>query len=126
GKGWGLEWATCVANFFDFEGAHGYTEGDVAGTRRRPTAVGAWLRCGRIWEETVEIGEVGGENMPGSYAHQWWQWWAELQPKDQETVDGVTRMVTEVDWSELSMLHGENGLLLVMATLLWWGDCVGN
>ncbi|KAJ7871171.1 hypothetical protein B0H14DRAFT_2257639, partial [Mycena olivaceomarginata] len=56
----------------------------------------------------------------------WWNWWTSLQPKERGMPlqnDELSRP-EDADWSGMAGLYGDNGLLQVMATLLWWGDVV--
>jgi hypothetical protein len=53
----------------------------------------------------------------------WWKWWHSLQPEERALQDNneLSRL-GEMNWSEMAELHGDNGLLQVMATLVWWGE----
>ncbi|KAJ7698911.1 hypothetical protein B0H17DRAFT_1129465 [Mycena rosella] len=104
GKAWGLEWAQCIAAFFDFEGAHGYDDvGAQMPVKGWPKQVKAWIARARAWEKRMDLGPeecLGGE--------------------------GELSRPEMADWEAMSKLHGKNGLLQVMLTLLWWGDCAGD
>ncbi|KAJ6490865.1 hypothetical protein C8R45DRAFT_826071, partial [Mycena sanguinolenta] len=103
--------------FFDFEAAHGYSEVNVqTETSSRPKLFIEWLARGREWDRWMTIGFVA------NWVPAWWTWWASLQPKERVYADGQLSRPDTVDWSTLAHLHGKNGLLMVMASLLWWGD----
>ncbi|KAJ7129688.1 hypothetical protein C8R44DRAFT_872922 [Mycena epipterygia] len=127
GKGWGVEWGKCVSAFFDFEGAWGYTTtGAMIKTEGRLKEVSVWLGRGRKWNSSPAIGMMGTQARAGSFVGMWWSWWASLQLAEREMNAGILTCPSEADWSALAKLHGNNGLMHVMATLLWWGDGVGD
>ncbi|KAJ7264466.1 hypothetical protein B0H12DRAFT_1068719 [Mycena haematopus] len=114
GKSWGVDWASLVKNFYDFEAAWGYTDaGGQITTSDRPKALEWWLGRGRKWEKTVDVGVLDPKK-PGTFVANWWDWWVRIQPSDRS------------DWSPMLRLHGKNGMLQVMASLLWWGEAVGE
>ncbi|KAJ7897381.1 hypothetical protein B0H13DRAFT_2337915 [Mycena leptocephala] len=113
GRDWGIAWAGCVDKFMDFEAACGYSDaGGQISTEGRPTAVGWWLGRGRKWDRTVDVGTVGDAKTPDTFVATWWKWWMTVQPKDRS------------EWGPMAKLHGKNGVLQVMATLLWWGEAI--
>ncbi|KAJ6451146.1 hypothetical protein C8R45DRAFT_1113690 [Mycena sanguinolenta] len=124
GRGWGIEWARCVAAFFDFEAAHGYTDG----TRQldvdsRPGLVYEWIVRKRDWTREMIVGFLDG---PGRWVEQWWTWWVSMQPSERTYANGTLDRPDGADWGELAAMNGKSGLLLVMASLLWWGDRAGG
>ncbi|KAJ7727804.1 hypothetical protein DFH07DRAFT_702871, partial [Mycena maculata] len=116
-KEWGLEWAKLVASYFDFEASKGYEEGGLMGTTSRPTAVGAWLGRGRKWNTPMGLGTLGDEKDEKGFAATWWRWWHKAL---------YSEGGNEPDWDGMCLLYGRNGVLHVMATLLWWGDAVAD
>ncbi|KAJ7119302.1 hypothetical protein C8R43DRAFT_851676, partial [Mycena crocata] len=123
----GLEWATCVERFYDFESKWDISdEGRQVPTGGRPKAVGWWLGRARQWQKFVGIGETGSRGKENTYAGAWWDWWGRIQPAGWEWVDGTLAMPTDAEWGLLARYHGKNGMLHVMASLLWWGDKVGK
>jgi hypothetical protein len=115
GKAWGIEWASLVDKYYDFEAAWGHR--DVGGqitTESRPKALEWWISRGRKWEKTVDIGVVGNAKAPGTFVSGWWDWWVNVQPAERG------------DWPVMLKLHGKNGLLQLMASLLWWGERVAD
>ncbi|KAJ7028755.1 hypothetical protein C8F04DRAFT_963637, partial [Mycena alexandri] len=107
----GIEWAGCVSMFLDFEAAWGYKDaGAQITTEGRPTALHWWIGRGGNWDKTPDLGVLGNSKTPGSFVASWWSWWLAVQPKE------------EGDWAPVLKLHGKNGLLQVMASLVWWGE----
>ncbi|KAJ7432016.1 hypothetical protein B0H11DRAFT_1663070, partial [Mycena galericulata] len=127
GRDWGVDWATCVDQFFDFEAACGYREdGAMMSTQDRPAAVKYWISRARKWDATVDVGELGDKGQRGSFVDNWWRWWLAAGPMDREVIGGVPTNPTIAEWGPTTKLHGKNGLLQVMATLLWWGEKVAH
>ncbi|KAJ7738535.1 hypothetical protein DFH07DRAFT_715199, partial [Mycena maculata] len=59
------------------------------------------------------------------YVAQWWMWWRSIQPAERALLGpGMLSTPNDAEWGGLTRLHGKNGLLHVMGTLLWWGDVV--
>ncbi|KAJ7363887.1 hypothetical protein DFH08DRAFT_949525 [Mycena albidolilacea] len=115
GKGRGIEWAWLVSRFYNFEAAWGYT--DVGGqitTSDCPTALQWWIGRGRKWDVIVDVGVLGDAKAPGTFIANWWNWWVNVQPNDRS------------DWAPMLRLHGKNGMLQIMASLLWWGEQVAD
>lgn len=57
-----------------------------------------------------------------AYAIAWWAWWNVLQPSERLAPDRVTNLppTYDMDWACLRKA-GNNGLLLVVMALRWWG-----
>ncbi|KAJ7077249.1 hypothetical protein C8R43DRAFT_910555, partial [Mycena crocata] len=92
----------------------------------RPPAVAWWLGRARQWQKFVGIGELGSQGRKNTYINAWWNWWKMIQPEGREWVGGTLSMPDDCDWGTIAKLHGRNGLLQGMASLLWWGDKVGK
>ncbi|KAJ7875803.1 hypothetical protein B0H13DRAFT_1522077, partial [Mycena leptocephala] len=106
----GIEWASLVDKFYDFEAAWGYSDtGGQITTSGRPSALQWWIGRGRKWDKTVDVGVLGDAQTPSTFVADFWNWWVNVQPNDPS------------DLSPLLQLHGKNGLLQIMAALLWWG-----
>jgi hypothetical protein len=115
GRAWGVEWASLVDRFYDFEAAWGYKDaGGAISTTRRPKAMEHWLGRARKWEKTVDIGVLGDTKSAGTFVALWWDWWVKVQGTDRSELGTLLK------------LHGKNGLLQVMALLLWWGERVAD
>jgi hypothetical protein len=124
GRGWGVGWAKCVGKFFDFEGACGFTEGSwQMGSRHRPAQVATWLGR-RKWTMGPTLGTELGTREGELWVGKWWKWWASLQPGERMLSDNDLSKPENADWSEMAAMCGNNGLMQVIATLLWWGQRV--
>ncbi|KAJ7493549.1 hypothetical protein FB451DRAFT_1387715 [Mycena latifolia] len=89
GKTWGVGWASCVSDFFDFEAACGYEEnGTKITTKKRLKAMGEWITQARKWENPMKIGKIGKDGEEGTYADDWWRWRKSLQPEEHEELGG--------------------------------------
>ncbi|KAJ7440828.1 hypothetical protein B0H11DRAFT_2252646 [Mycena galericulata] len=131
GKMWGEDWAACVVAFLDFEGVCGYDDnGGKISTKERPKVVKDWIARARNWNASMAIGTIGSAEEEGTYVNQWWKWWKLLQPSDRLGFAGLMSCPSgdpeSDEWKALAKLHGKNGWLQVMASLLWWGDEVGD
>ncbi|KAJ6538044.1 hypothetical protein B0H19DRAFT_962275 [Mycena capillaripes] len=123
----GVEWAWCAEYFFDFEKKFGYSEdGSQITTAGRPEVVKRWLGRQQKWDAKADVGEIGAEGTPGTFVDDWWKWWSGVQPEERGNsgAGGVLLRPSDLDWSSLVKLHGRNGLLQVMASLLWWGEAL--
>ncbi|KAJ7161947.1 hypothetical protein C8R43DRAFT_1123657 [Mycena crocata] len=127
GRGWGIEWASCVERFYGFESRFGYSDrGGQVTTSIRPPALKWWIGRARQWNWLVTLGAGGGRKEASGYGEDWWKWWRMMQPAERKMVDGKLSIPQGCDWGPLTKLHGKNGLLQVMASLLWWGDRVAG
>ncbi|KAJ7687207.1 hypothetical protein B0H14DRAFT_899964 [Mycena olivaceomarginata] len=129
GKEWGVEWGGCVQKFYNFEAAWGYDEGSwKMATKDRPRQVTGWLSRGRKWTMPPALGGLlGRREATGQAEELWvglfWAWWRTLQPDERaELGNRELSRPEKADWSRMAQMHGNNGLLQVMAALLWWGD----
>ncbi|KAJ7363727.1 hypothetical protein DFH08DRAFT_682438 [Mycena albidolilacea] len=127
GRGWGLNWAMCVVKYFDFESAWGFVmKGGQLGRPLRPQQVAGWLSRGRRWMLPPTLGsDLGTRTTDELWVGLWWTWWASLQPKERAMLENKEPFQPEdADWSKMVGQYSDNGLLQVMATLLWWGEVV--
>ncbi|KAJ7727717.1 hypothetical protein B0H16DRAFT_1470779 [Mycena metata] len=72
---------------------------------------GMWQAMGQIWTDWCNADgrlEFGGVTAERVY------------------MGGALSQPDNADWEDLVKLNGKNGLLQVMALLLWWGDYVGD
>jgi hypothetical protein len=129
GRSWGVDWARCVQKFFDFESAWGYAEGTwKMPTGTRPRQVTGWLNRGRKWTLPPALGGLLGRRQATGQADElwvglFWKWWRSLQPQERVVLDSGELSRPEVaDWSTMAKMYGDNGLLQVMAALVWWGE----
>ncbi|KAJ7165430.1 hypothetical protein C8R43DRAFT_946121 [Mycena crocata] len=49
-----------------------------------------------------------------------------MQPGERIWDNGELSCPADADWTEVRKLHGKNGLVMVMAALLWWGCVVAK
>ncbi|KAJ7256398.1 hypothetical protein C8J57DRAFT_1075057, partial [Mycena rebaudengoi] len=95
-------------------------------SKERPKAVKDWMVRVRHWHVVQELGTLGTQSEEGSFVDQWWKWWRMLQPEERETFGGMLTSPESAEWGTMAKLCGWNGLLQVMATLLWWGEAEGT
>ncbi|KAJ7220369.1 hypothetical protein C8J57DRAFT_1095028 [Mycena rebaudengoi] len=113
------------------EGAWGFRDkgrlqapADSAG---RPPDVGVWIRDGRKWDLAVELtSPMGLRDIPASFGHHWWTWWASIQWEGRIGEDGVWSREEGQDCDVVAKTHGQNGMLVFVGALLWWGEAVVN
>jgi hypothetical protein len=129
GRSWGVDWARCVQKFFDVESAWGYAEGmSKMTTGTRPQQVTGWLNRGRKWTLPPALGGLLGRRQATGQAEEllvrlFWKWWRSLQPQERMALDnGELSRPDVADWSTMAKMYGDNGLLQVMAALVWWGE----
>jgi hypothetical protein len=131
GREWGGEWAGCVQKFFDSEAMWGYDKGSwMMATKNRLCQVSGWVNRGRKWTMPPALGGLlGRREATGQAEELWvglfWAWWRMLQPDERaELGNRELSRPEKADWSMMAQMHGNNGLLQVMAALLWWGKVV--
>jgi hypothetical protein len=67
--------------------------------------------------------DIGTRETKELWVGVWWKWWESLQPEERTTQDNNELLRPgEVNWSEMAGRYGNNGILQVMATLVWWGE----
>ncbi|KAJ7790076.1 hypothetical protein B0H14DRAFT_2396758 [Mycena olivaceomarginata] len=128
GRSWGEEWAMCVRRFFDFEGVWGFVEGCGQLARKaRPHQVSGWLSRGRKWGSPPTLGGLLGKRRYKGQREElwmahWWGWWEDQQPKERACLEnGDLSRPETADWSTLARMYGNNGILQIMGSLVWWG-----
>ncbi|KAK7050158.1 hypothetical protein R3P38DRAFT_3173224 [Favolaschia claudopus] len=129
GRGWEDDWILCVKKFFDFEAAWGFQDGENIPPVRtnRPVEIGGWVNRGRVWGLPPSVGMMMGRRSSVGQAAslwvpRWWVWWRMMQPTEREEAeDGSLTRPEVADWSTMAKMYGKNGLVLVMASLYWWG-----
>ncbi|KAJ7066086.1 hypothetical protein C8F01DRAFT_943908, partial [Mycena amicta] len=113
------EWAGLLHDFLELERAYGWEDnGCLLLAKSRPDPVSAWVRNGRRAQTKVDIPNLA------KYESRWWGWWRGNQPKWRKEGSEDTPLarpdVDGGDWDPLNA-PGQNGMLLVVASLFWWG-----
>lgn len=91
-------------------------------TKRRPGSVPYWVQRGR----PVEPERYPNIGSLSAFATQWWAWWVELNPDRRDmVVGGRLTPGGRVSFDSVKK-PGKNGLLSVLACLMWWRDTVGS
>lgn len=113
------DWGLLVNAWFEFERRAEFPEvnqGKGLPARGRPKAVGVWVKEGRLHlnpVETADADEFGTELI---------EWWKSLNPSWRESnEDGEFIQEGSGEWDDL-LVKGRNGLLTILACLLWWYD----
>jgi hypothetical protein len=120
GEAIGPRYEEILKAWLDFEKKHDFALGSSAlRAQHRPQEVHEWIRDGRGRSMAVRpIADVA------KFESAWWKWWSALQPSWRGTWRGRTGAAPALppggDWEKLAV-HGQNGLLSVVATLYWWG-----
>lgn len=110
----GADWLDCVAEWAELQG--GVFTGANLPTYAaiRPQEIGFWLKSCRPWKE-VPIKDAA------YFSASWDKWWSAILPVSRASLNS-----NEADWRRLDKM-GKNGLVLVMVSLVWWGECTqGN
>ncbi|KZP06502.1 hypothetical protein FIBSPDRAFT_902743 [Athelia psychrophila] len=117
---WGRDWTDSINLFMELHQLSGFpeTHRDVSFPPHiniRPQEIGKWMTSHRKWADML-ISDVP------AYAVTWWAWWNVLQPSEWVSPDGMTSLppMYDMDWACLRKA-GNNGLLLVVVALRWWG-----
>ncbi|KAJ7758478.1 hypothetical protein DFH07DRAFT_958338 [Mycena maculata] len=117
-KGWGgSEWEECVKNLVAFKGAWSFPEKGLLSAPTeaggRPAEFTAFMRNARKWGVSMEL-QLKED--------------AEANPEGRLGDDvGMMKQpegLAAKDWEQLAKMHGRNGLVFVVAGLLWWGEAL--
>ncbi|KAK0438386.1 hypothetical protein EV421DRAFT_1714355, partial [Armillaria borealis] len=104
-------------SFVVFEGAYGFAEkGKGLGAKNRPACVHAFMKEHRRWGKPQDIGDLTVFN------EEWWAWWGSLQPSGR--TEGMFNFARpkKLDWEGLERCNGGTGFILMLGSLLWWGE----
>ncbi|KAL1685296.1 hypothetical protein GGG16DRAFT_66587 [Schizophyllum commune] len=123
----GAKYIAAVDAWLKLEGKYNYDANkgmNAKGTTARPALLDRWIRGGRA--PRVKYSPVVADAR--AFEREFWVWWAGLQPSWRKlNADGRPSEDREVDadadWGFLGV-HGQNGLLNVVATLCWWGTAL--
>ncbi|TFY76418.1 hypothetical protein EWM64_g7594 [Hericium alpestre] len=122
GKDWGEGWITCIAEWVEVEGIHGFpvdvksnpNVGAFSATTC-PEPVGRWI----AYKRTAKDRLVGSLK---AYSSTWWAWWGDCQPEehgiDQKGRPGPP--AEDLDWSCMDVTIS-CGLVLIIISLSFWG-----
>jgi len=111
----GVTWAKLVKAWVAFEGGAGYKGPKKLLATHRPDAIKAWIGRAQSpsWRPIIPDTSV--------YESEYMLWWTALQPSWRKNRDGsLIFSKVEGDWGVLQR-PGLNGMLSVMAGLLFWG-----
>ena len=114
-KGLGTTWAKLVKAWAAFEDGAGYEGTKKLLTTHRPDAIKAWIGRARspTWRPIIPD--------TSAYESEYMLWWTAIQPLWRKGSDGsLIFSKVDGDWGVLQR-PGLNGMLSVMAGLLFWG-----
>jgi hypothetical protein len=87
----------------------------------RPMVIHDWLQ--HAWSLTY-YPNLLGPNQLNVFGNTWWSWWIICQPKWRVKAPngkGFVPLSGKGDWSKL-WIGGNNGMLLHIMALAWWGN----
>ena len=114
-KGLGVTWSKLVEAWAAFEENASYREVKKLPAANRPEAVKAWIQRARSPSWRPSVPDIK------SYEAEYMLWWATLQPAwRRSNTRNIIFSKVDGDWESLQR-PGLNGLLSVMAGLLFWG-----
>lgn len=113
------DWKALVNAWFQWEERSEFldvNQGRGLPVKRRPKLVGVWVNGGRLHTNPV------GADDADEFGTDLIEWWKILNPSWRETnEDGEFIQEGAGDWDQL-VVRGRNGLLSVLACMLWWYD----
>ncbi|KAJ7225379.1 hypothetical protein GGX14DRAFT_329506, partial [Mycena pura] len=116
----GVAYTEVVQGLVELEQSYGYRDTDTKlPTKHRPKQVAVWFKEGRKWKDKSGM----RINDTRSFADGWWMWWESMQPQWRVQPDCGRLLREDVGgrgWGGL-VAPGDSGLLVVVATLSWWG-----
>ncbi|KAI0038726.1 hypothetical protein FA95DRAFT_1578033 [Auriscalpium vulgare] len=117
----GPDWQVLVTRYSGFEEAMSFGEGPseslALSAKHRPEEVRLWQKGRRPWHN----GKI--KNLD-DFMNKFEDWWRSLQPAERFDSEGDAMAPSiSMDWSKVC-IAGPNGLLSVLAALLWWGLAV--
>ncbi|KAF8999721.1 hypothetical protein BDZ89DRAFT_1147582 [Hymenopellis radicata] len=113
-------WAQLVDSFLVLESRSGFVDSGVTlpRTKVRPLEVGKWFKTHRQWQTPQVLKSVD------NFVSGWWAWWKAMQPSGRRGPEDTLLRPKDFSWDGLESKVGRNGLVLVLLTLLWWGEAV--
>lgn len=118
--GWDKQWSECFKLYLKFEHKLGYEEhcGKLPEAKLRPPQISEWFKAKRRPHKMMK---VWTPDIGSAWREQWWKYWYAIQPQER-IWNGELVRPDSLDWEHLQGKGGVDGLLLVMLTLLWWGN----
>ncbi|KAF9018830.1 hypothetical protein BDZ89DRAFT_1139724 [Hymenopellis radicata] len=113
-------WAQLVDSFIVFETKSGLIatgNGLKLDRSNRPPCIADFFQHRRDWSKPRSIGLLP------TFREFWWAWWKANQPPARLR-NGELIRDEKVEWTGLQKKCGNDGLILVLGTLLWWGEVV--
>ncbi|KAJ6499645.1 hypothetical protein C8R47DRAFT_971458 [Mycena vitilis] len=125
-KQWGPRFSHLIDVVVAFEESQLWREGDLPRSNARPEEIGQWMKEHRKAGDYHKLKPAFGERVVA--------WWRSINPGFREGHDTPVGEPwplepksgwTWSDWCELRE-SGNNGMLLVVLTLIWWGQSIVN
>ncbi|PPQ84051.1 hypothetical protein CVT24_007929 [Panaeolus cyanescens] len=110
----GDDWIALVHAWSSFQQAAGFSEDSKLPTKNRPFPIKEWIARARSPTYRPVIKDLR------EYETTFWLWWSSMQPEWRKVDGKVDPKRVDGDWSCLR-LPGVNGLISVVAALLYWG-----
>ncbi|KIM78650.1 hypothetical protein PILCRDRAFT_11106 [Piloderma croceum F 1598] len=122
-RGGGDEWLRCVQKFMEFQRQAGFPdEGQGYPTNNKPLEISYWQKNHQSWKD-----QGLHKKSLAVFETEWWCWWKLLQPESRGAnhAEYMNVPTVNMDWAKLCA-PGQNGFLLVMVSLAWWGTLCGH
>ncbi|SJL01336.1 uncharacterized protein ARMOST_04656 [Armillaria ostoyae] len=115
---WDPLWSRAVDSFLVFEWQQGFaTKGKVLCVRDQPACIHAFMKEHHYWGKPRDL-----ENLK-EFNKQWWAWWGVLQLVGQGVAGFMFAQSEDLlDWEGLEKCSGCMGFILLLGSLLWWGE----
>ncbi|SJL00833.1 uncharacterized protein ARMOST_04147 [Armillaria ostoyae] len=119
GRAWDLLWTRATDSLIVFERRCGFQEkGKGLPAKLRPPFIHQFMKEHRWWDKQRDVGDLKELNKA------WWAWWGSFQPAERSQGSFAFKKSQNVNWSGLERCHGGTGFMLVMGSLLWWGEAI--
>lgn len=113
---YGEKWVYLIRRWTELERRYGFRNPPHGfTTKNRPEAVKFWISRARPWEESKWPPLPSSEQL----AKEWWSWWDAINPPWRQRAEDRLVVGGNGSWDEMKK-PGQNGLLGVIACLLWW------
>jgi hypothetical protein len=110
-------WYDVVEAFMALGKSLGFEGSKISMTADRPGCVAWFLKNGRPWSKTVDIGIVS------EFGAKYWAW---VKASMVERLDSSGELVKDdrMEWKDIESWSGRNSGLMFLACLFWWGEAV--